>query len=74
MTLKRIITGKCGTTPVFGGAVVECPKFGEYYATRENKPIDLMAVVASCDQRLIRRAGLRKFNSPKAAMEYAKSN
>lgn len=73
MTLKRIIVGKCGTAPMFGGAVVECPKFGEYYATRENRPIDLMAAVASCDQRVIRRAGLRKFTSPAQAMAYAKS-
>ena len=74
MTLKRIIKGKCGTTPVFGGAVVECPRFGEYYATRKNSATDLIAVVASCDPRLIRAAGLRKFTSPERAMAYAKSN
>ena len=72
MTLKRIIIGKCGTTPVFGGAIVECPKFGEYYATRENTTADLMGAVATCDPRVIRRAGLRKFATPAQAMAYAR--
>jgi hypothetical protein len=73
MYITRIKKGNCGMGGVFGGAVVSVDHLSEHYATRQNTTADLMNIVASCDKKLIRKFGLKKFDNKQAAIEYARA-
>ena len=73
MYITRIKTGNCGMGAMFSGAVVAVAHLGEYYATRINSSADLMSIVASCDKKMLKKFGLKKFENKRAAMEYARS-
>ena len=73
MYITRIKTGNCGMGAMFSGAVVSVDHMGEYYATRTNTAADLMNIVASCNEEMIKKFGLKKFGNKQAAMEYARS-
>ncbi len=72
MYITRIVTSKCGTVNVCGGAVVSVDHMGEYYATKQNTTADLMNIVASCNKALIRKFGLKKFDNKESALEFAR--
>jgi hypothetical protein len=74
MKCERIKTGKCGTCPTFGGAVVSVENLNEFYATQQNTTANLMQVVASCDKKLYAKHGLKKFKTYDEAVEYAKGD
>ena len=73
MYITRIKTGNCGMGAMFSGAVVSVDHLREYYATRTNTSADLMNIVASCDKKMLRKFGLKKFGNKQAALEYARS-
>lgn len=73
MKVERIVTGKCGTCPTLGGAVVSVESMGEYYATQQNTTANLMQVVASCNRKIIAKHGLKKFKNYQSALKFAKS-
>jgi hypothetical protein len=71
MKTERVVIGKCGTCPMFGGTIVTAMFGTQFYATNANSSLNIPLIVSSCDKKLMTKHGIKQFSTYQEAHDYA---